>query len=301
MAARWSALALLCQLLLATCLAAAVAAAWAPGGTVILAVAAAELCGGALLLATTPLLLGHALASGPIPRRPLGPLLRALCSDALALELLLGRMALEPWRAPPDLVGAGQRLFRPVLLVHGFGCGCAVWRPLIARLRAAGVGPVRAVSLEPLFAGIEIHAAKLAAELEGFGARAADSTITIVTHSMGALVARTALRRVPAGRVGRILTIGAPHHGTALACGFRWPSARQMCPGSSWLEELNAAQEGRLDIPITNLYTLDDNYIIPAGSARFRGAQAIELEGIGHLGLLFSRRVLDRFMSELLR
>lgn len=74
-----------------------------------------------------------------------------------------------------------------------------------------------------------------------------------------------------------------------------------MCPGSSWLGELNACQEGRLGIPVTTLYSLDDNYIVPAESARLDGARAIELEGLGHLALLDSKTVLEHVISELLQ
>ena len=299
MAARWSALTLGCQLLLAVTVAAALAMASAPSAPLIAAVTAAELCSVALLLAVIPLALGRSMMPGFAPRGRVGHMLRALCSDALAFEIALGRMSVEPCRAPPD--GPVTTPFpRPVLLVHGFACSRAVWRPLLARLRAAGVGPVRAVSFEPLLAGLEAYAADLLTELETLSSRGAGHPISIVGHSMGALVARAALRSARPGLIGRVITIGAPHHGTALACRFPWPSARQMCPGSGWLEELNGCQEGRLDIPVTTLYSLDDNYVVPAVSARLQGARTIELQGIGHLGLLASRRVLDAVMSELL-
>ena len=170
----------------------------------------------------------------------------------------------------------------------------------LARLRAAGVGPVRALSLEPLLADIETHAASVLAELEALASRSGGMAITMVGHSMGGLVARAALRAARPGLIGRIITLGAPHHGTALACRFRWPSARQMCPGSSWLARLNDCQEDRLAIPVTSLYSVDDNYIVPADSARLGGARAIELQGLGHLALLDSEPVLTRLVSELL-
>ena len=301
MAARWSVLVLGCQLVLAAMLAGALAAASALSGSAIAALVVAELCGVAWLLAAIPLALGRSMARGGGPRERSGHALRALFSEALAFEIALGRMALEPCREAVDSAAAASLSpQRPVLLVHGFGCSGAVWRPLLAKLRAAGVGPVRAVSLEPLFTGMEAHAAKLLGELEALGSRSRVGAITIVAHSMGGLVARAALRRARPGLIGRIITIGAPHHGTALACCFRWPSTRQMCPGSSWLQELNADQEGRLDIPVTTLYSLDDNYIVPAGSSRLQGARAIELQGLGHLALLASKRVLAHVMSEVL-
>ncbi len=301
MAARWSAWALILQLLLAAALAAALAHACALSGAAIAGLIVLELCGGALLLAVAPLALGRWKASGPMALGAGNRRLRALCADALSLELALGRMALEPCRPPvedraaPTAPGA-----RPILLVHGFACSRAVWRPLLKRLAAAGVRPVRAVSLEPLFAGVDACAAQVLSEIEALAASCAGEPVTIVGHSMGGLVARAALRAAAPGRIGRIVTLGAPHHGTALACWFGWPSTRQMCPGSDWLAQLNCAQAGRPGIPITTIYSLDDNFIVPAGSARLDGAQLVEFRGLGHLSLLDASAVLDRVVSEAL-
>jgi PGAP1-like protein len=301
MAAHWSAMVLAVQLLLAAALAIMLLRGSGLSGAPVAALVLVELCGVALLLATAPLALGRSMTSARPPRGRLRDLLRALFTDALALEVLLARMAVEPCRASPDIApGAGRLPLRPVLLIHGFGCSRAVWRPLLARLRAAGIGPVRALSLEPLLAGIETHAGEVLGELETLGSRGGGCAITIVAHSMGGLLARAVLRAARPGLIGRIITIGAPHHGTALACLFGWPNALQMRPGSRWLEDLNRCQEGQLGVPVTTLYSLDDNYIVPAGSARLRGAQAIELRGLGHLGLLHSRRALEHVLSAVL-
>jgi Alpha/beta hydrolase family len=287
------------QLLLAAGLAAALIAASSLSAPAIAVLVLAELCAIALLLALAPRALVRPGGWGIEPQRARGSCLPGLCREAWAFELAMVRMAWEPWRSTPDGAAALPPQPRPVLLVHGFGCSRAVWRPLAARLRAAGIGPVWAVSLEPLFASIDALAAKLLTELESVGA-GAGRPITIVSHSMGGLVARAALRGARAGLIGRLITLGAPHHGTALACRFGWPNARQMCLGSSWLQELNASQEGRLGIPMTSLYSLEDNYVFPARSARFRGARTLELRGLGHLSLLQSRRVLDAVVAELL-
>lgn len=287
------------QLLLAAVLAAALIAGSSLSASAIAVLVLAELCAIALLLAFAPLALVRPSGWGLEPQRRWRNRLPALCREAWAFELAMARMAWEPWRPTPDAAGALPPQPRPVLLVHGFGCSRAVWRPLAARLRAAGVGPVWAVSLEPLFASIDTLAAKLLAELESMRLRVGQP-ITVVSHSMGGLVARVALRRARAGLIGRLITLGAPHHGTALACRFGWPNARQMCLGSSWLQELNAGQEGRLDTPMTSVYSLDDNYVLPPRSARFRGARTLELRGLGHLSLLQSARVLESVVTELL-
>jgi PGAP1-like protein len=298
MAARWSATLLALQLLSAAGLATVLVAVFALSGLGAALCAVLELCAVALLLAAAPLALARRAAPGSLMPACGGYLLRALCSDALALQIAMARMTLEPCWAAREAVVA-SKVARPVMLVHGFGCNRGVWRPLLARLRAAGVGPVSAVSLEPMLEDIEGYATQLLDELERLAARGGNQ-VSVIAHSMGGLVARAALRRARSGLIGRIVTIGAPHHGTALACRFSWKNARQMCAGSGWLAALNESQEGRLPVPMTTLYSLEDNYIIPADSAVLGGARVVGLRGVGHLGLLDSKAVLDRVMAELL-
>jgi hypothetical protein len=300
-AARFWTVALLCQLLLTAGVATVLAASFGLRRVAIVPVTLATFYGIALLLTAVPRVLACPRERGREPRRSPRYLLSALCGEALVLDIDMMSMALEPYRAcssrRPDRDGVRPR---PVLLVHGFTCNRAVWRPLLERLSAAGLGPSRAMSLEPILAGMETYAAVVLGELEALRSLGAGEPVAVVAHSMGGLVARAALRRAPPGLIGRIITIGAPHHGTLAACGFPWPSAREMCPGSRWLEELNAGQEGHLPVPMTTLYSLDDNLIAPASSARLEGARTHELRGLGHLTLLRSTRVLDRVVSELL-
>lgn len=227
------------------------------------------------------------------------PLLRIVCAETLALEITLLRMAAEPLLA--RLESAGAPAGRPppkIVLVHGIACNRAVWRPLLAALRDAGIDGVLAINLEPLFAGIDTYARDLLERLETIAATGG-GPVTIVAHSMGGLIARAALREAKPGTIGRIITVGTPHHGTVAACPFGWTSTRQMCRGSRWLLELNERQEGRLGLPLASLYSLDDNLIVPAGSAVLLGARSLELRGAGHLGLLRSPQVLERIVAEL--
>jgi pimeloyl-ACP methyl ester carboxylesterase len=186
-----------------------------------------------------------------------------------------------------------------VLLLHGFLCNHQVWRHLQARLQAAGFGPVEAPDMEPLLADIEMLAAGVADQLRALQHRCNDERVVIIAHSMGGLVARVLLRDSGASVIRRIVTIAAPHHGTALARGLPWPNTRQMgCP-SPWLRTLNASQEGRFAVPVASIYSVDDNLVAPSGSARLAGAELHELCGLGHFGLLRSRRALDRIIATL--
>lgn len=226
--------------------------------------------------------------------------LRVLCFEAMQLEVMLFRMAAEPVLAWLDRA-AGRRSALPaqVVLVHGIACNRAIWRPLLVALRAADIERVDAVNLEPLFADIDALARELLEHIEGLGA--CGRPVVIVAHSMGGLVARAAARIAKPGVIGRIITLGTPHHGTELACRFGWPNTRQMCRGSDWLLALNGQQEGRFGVPLTSLYSVDDEFIVPTASATVYGARSIELRGLGHLSLLRAPRVIESIVSELLR
>ncbi len=259
---------------------------------------------GALALAAVgaPLALaragGREGASREIPRHSLA----LLAAEALALQLAMSRMALAPLARPGRLApDCGAQRGPPVLLVHGFACNGAVWRPLLKRLERASIGPTRAVSLEPLLDDIDAQADRLLAPLEAVWRAGGGRPVAIVAHSMGGLVARALLARVPPGRLAAIVTLGTPHHGTVLACSLPWPCARQMCPDSPWLRDLNRAQERRLTVPVSSLYSLDDTLILPPASAALGGARVRELRGVGHLGLLRAPRVLERVVAELAR
>jgi hypothetical protein len=66
-----------------------------------------------------------------------------------------------------------------------------------------------------------------------------------------------------------------------------------MQPGSSWLQTLAAEERGRFAVPVTSIYSRSDSLLVPADTAVLRGAACHELHGVGHFGLLRSRRALD--------
>ena len=209
------------------------------------------------------------------------------------------RMCAEPYWHLRDIDSPpAQQRARPLLLIHGIACNRAIWRPMIARLRAAGFAPIRTLDLEPLFQDIDSYTAGVERELLALQRCSPGAPVGIVAHSMGGLVARATLRCAPAGLIDRIVTIATPHHGTAIACLFREPALLQMRPGSAWLNLLNAAQEPAT-IPFTCIYSLQDNLIAPARSAALAGARLHELRGMGHVELLRAPRVAEHVVAAL--
>jgi pimeloyl-ACP methyl ester carboxylesterase len=208
----------------------------------------------------------------------------AMCADTHA-----GRM-----QSPP-----ARHRARPVLLLHGIVCNAQVWRALRRRLRTAGFGPVEALDIEPLLVDIDVQVRRVTPELLALQRRSDGERVLIIAHSMGGLIARALLRDLGPAAIRRIVTIAAPHHGTRLVRGLPWQDTRQMRRNSAWLRALNATQEGCFSVPLVSIYSVDDNLVAPADSARLDGAENHEVRGVGHLGMLRSPRALDCVMAAL--
>lgn len=184
-------------------------------------------------------------------------------------------------RREPQHVVPGET---PVVLVHGFYANAAFWQSMKPMLRAAGWRNLFALNLEPPFTDIDDYARQLEQRVQQACERCGVESAVVVAHSMGGLVARACERR-GAGRIGHIVCLGSPHHGTLLARLVPSITTGQMRPGSGWLEDLN---RGHADAPITNIYSEHDNIIVPQASAALPGAENIPVPGVGHLEMAFS-------------
>ena len=226
--------------------------------------------------------------------------LRAVITEVGHFSRAILTMSWDPREWPGTSQPAlGRHTARPVLLVHGILCNRAVWRPLQRRLRAAGFAPVHTINLEPLFADIDLQSRSLAPALIALHQQADGAQVAIVSHSMGGLVTRALLRSGGGEMISRIVTIACPHHGTRLTRGLRWPATRQMYLGSMWLQALARSEGGHFSVPFASIYSVEDNLVAPAASARLAGAQLCPVRGVGHLGMLSSRSALDCVMAAL--
>lgn len=179
----------------------------------------------------------------------------------------------------------------PVLMIHGYGCNEGFWSPLCRHLDQRGVYVVQTLNLEPVFGDLDAYVDQMNHAIEALCQRTQTRTLRIVAHSMGGLVARRYLHRYGFNRVERLVILGSPHQGTALA---RWGpgrNARQMEPDSAWLQSLN-----RVNVPVDtfNLYSTHDTIVAPQGSALLTEAMHVRnhsLGPVGHLEMAFNRRV----------
>lgn len=195
-----------------------------------------------------------------------------------------------PWLGDREVAStAGDRL--PVVLVHGYFCNRAVWRPFARRLAEAG-HPVTAVSLDPPFGPIDAHAATIETAVAGAGH--GRGPVVLVGHSMGGLAIRAFLRRAGSDGIAGVVTLGSPHRGTRMAAVGRSPAAREMRRGSAWLEALAAHEAQQREAsgdaaapPLCIILTLNDNIVYPQGEQVLPGARVLRLDGVGHLDLVY--------------
>lgn len=225
---------------------------------------------------------------------------RAWLVESAAMTRAYLAMMVEPLRAAsaraiPDADAAASP---ELVLVHGWCCNAGVWRPLRAAWRRLGGRPPRVVTVEPVLGDIERMVDSLSRQISP--SLAQRRPLLLVAHSLGGLVARRWLQREPAaaGSVFGLVTIGTPHSGTRLAHFGLGHAACQMRPGSAWLAALPPPPRGCV---VHCAWSGADSFIAPVGSARLAGAQAVELDGRGHFGLLRDPRLVALLAALLAR
>ena len=182
---------------------------------------------------------------------------------------------------------------QPVLLVHGYGCSRGVWWLLRRRLAAAG-HRVATVSLVPPYASIDQLVPQLQQRIEAVCAASGARQVTLIAHSMGGLVCRAYLARHGNQQVSRLITLATPHQGSELSRIGLGQNAREMTIGSAWLRDLAAAE---LTVPTLSLRNPYDNYAMPQDNQRLPGAEDIELPPVGHIAMLYDRRVANLLLD----
>ena len=287
---------LLVQLAIALALAAGLVALGVPGWLALLAG-----CGAVALLRLAINLnnfLLSSLSASPTPpdfRLGWGARLRLVGGEFRA------SMLVTSWHMPRGRAGLrvhANSPYPPVLLVHGYGCNSGYWAALMPLLDAARISHA-GIDLEPAGGDIDDFAALLEERVEALCAATGACRVAIVGHSMGGLVARAWMRRHGTARAARIVTLGTPHHGTALARFGPGLNAVQMRIDSPWLRALAASETMETRARIASLYTHQDNIVSPQTTSELPGARNIAFGGVGHVALGSDARVLAAVMDEL--
>lgn len=258
------------------------------------------LLGGTVAAASYAVVVAMRVRGGGFPAIGASPwsLLRSFPGEWLALcGLYTLIQPFEHWLMGPD--GKTSRAGgRPhILLVHGYFCNRGLWWALRRKLAASGY-PVATLNLEPPHGSIEAFAARLEQRVAALETELGDSDrIVIIGHSMGGLVTREMLRRRGgAGRIAKVVTVGSPHAGTMIAYLGIGRCAREMRPGSAFLQRLGAATP---PVPVVCLLSRADNFMAPVDSPALSGSRVITIDGVGHMAMAFSPRVHDILLGEI--
>jgi triacylglycerol lipase len=194
-------------------------------------------------------------------------------------------------RSQNDFPAAANPL-PPVVLVHGIFRDHCQMRRLRAALAAAGRRTL-APELRPNDGSASLH--ELAAQLRNFLEEhlAPGERCDLVGHSLGGIVAHACVRRHGEHhRVRRLITLGAPHHGSNLA--WLWPGAgaRDLRPGSPFLRDLARDAHEADGVDLVSIWTPFDLMIVPARSSALPGARNFRLLLPHHRALVTDRRAL---------
>lgn len=173
-----------------------------------------------------------------------------------------------------------------VVLVPGYGGSTSALEQLATRLRAAGRPAVVVELPGDGEADLKTYVPVLESAVQralGAGAPSVD----VVGYSAGGIITRLWAAAGGAAVTRRVVTLGSPHHGTAVAAlGSRYlpvacPAAcQELVPGSPLLDQLNSGDETPAGPVWLSLWTTDDAIVTPPDSARLAGAVDLELQDL---------------------
>jgi triacylglycerol lipase len=221
-----------------------------------------------------------------------------------ALAALFTIVAGVPLAAPAEAAPSRD----PVIIVAGTFAGQTVssvfYAPLAARLRAEGYQPYIFGLQTSGTQDIALTAAALNTFADQVRAQTGAARVDLIGHSQGGLVARHYVKYLGgAGEVDSVISLGAPHYGTAVANVAKLfglgncigiVSCQQMSIGSSYLANLNAGDDTIGNVRYTNIASANDEVVIPYSTAwlandgnnvNVRIQSPCFLRVVGHIGL----------------
>ena len=210
----------------------------------------------------------------------------ALLLAGLLAGLLLALLVVAVRYFTDDVDAVAQDEPGPVLLVPGYGGST----DSLAGLADALVPTGRDVSVVELAGDgtgdLEGQAEVLAAAADEALERTGAASVDVVGYSAGGIIARLWVRDHGGDeQARRVVTLGSPHHGTALAelaggtvgCPI---ACQQLVRDSALLNELNAGDETPEGPVFVSVWSSDDETVTPPESSELEGALNIPVQSI---------------------
>jgi pimeloyl-ACP methyl ester carboxylesterase len=185
----------------------------------------------------------------------------------------------------------------PIVFVHGYFQNRANFVGLARAIRDAGIAPMFGFNY-PWIARVEPNAARLLSFVERVCKGTGRAHVTLVAHSLGGLVALEYMLHTEAGRarVRRCVTIATPHAGVRWRGPILGEVGAQMRHGCAYIEDRAGHT---IAVPTLSIFSTHDNMVYPPETSRLamRGGRDVAVEGVGHLAILFDRRVIRNVLD----
>ena len=237
----------------------------------------------------------RALSSAPRLVRPLAVAALALasaCADPLTgpaspaePDAALAKKPVPPPPPPPPPTPA--TVHTPVLFVHGWNSSASAWTTMVDRFRQDGWTSAELATFSyNTSASNATTAAIIATKVDSIRAATGASRVEIVTHSMGTLSARYYVRSLGGdGKVDAIVSLGGANHGTSTSYLCVQTACREMYPGSTFLNALNATDETWGTPRYATWWSPCDEVINPRSSTPLAGATNTQTACLTHSAL----------------
>ena len=229
--------------------------------------------------------LEHLRSRGSVVIMILRSFLWSLYSHVLVLLTTATALHRDYYRLPP---GPANRT--PIIFVHGLYHNHTAWYLYLRWFRRWGWSHMKAINLKGKFRSIHEFARILSEEVEKVLAETQNEKVDLVGQSMGGLVIRAYLAENPGGaKIRRVVTLGSPHRGSKLAVFGLGQGAREMIPGSAFLESLNQGVQIPQNGRFYAIHTIVDNMVLPNESATLAwdGVKNLETRIVNHIGLAY--------------
>jgi dienelactone hydrolase len=187
-----------------------------------------------------------------------------------------------------------------VVLIHGLAGNRLVMRPLQRRLRARGYDTFN-WGYRSVLLPIERNAERFRRRLDSLAERDDVERLHIVGHSMGSIITRYVAANDPPEKLGRIVLLAPPNHGSPVArwlnrgFGYLYPSLDQLSDRpQSFVNRL----EDQLDAPCGVIAATRDR-LVPVENTHLAGQDDHAQFKAGHTTMLFYCEVaemVDRFL-----
>jgi pimeloyl-ACP methyl ester carboxylesterase len=241
------------------------------------------------------LLVSFAVMRRHTAARPFVAALGSLAREALAIAVT------QP--LVPLFYMVGRRMGgtpggRPIVFVHGYFQNRADFVYLARAARRAGLGPLYGFNYN-WARGVRDAAAHLDAFVERVVRETSRQDVALVAHSLGGVVALEYLATDRGrARVARCVTIASPHAGVAWRVGMIGRGARDLRSDGDYMR---GAASRPLPIRVLSVFSSHDNIVHPKTTSVLaaRGGDDLEVDGVGHLSMLFSRRVAEATVKAL--